>query len=215
MVKDDCYYEAKTKFDVYPSAVANNWVASCRNKKGLVRKTKAGLSLKRWNKEKWTDQKGRRCGSGKGETVKCRPSKKVSKKTPVTWKEMSNREKRKAVSEKKKVGMGKKASPIRRKTSPKGSLEEFKRRKENKLLYKPFPSSLKSKKYSVYVKSESGNKKLIHFGQKGYQHYHDKIGYYSSKNHEDKERRRRYRIRHKGEDKDKNKPGWWAWHKLW
>jgi len=30
-----------------------------------VRKTKAGLSLKRWFKEKWTDEKGNVCGSAK------------------------------------------------------------------------------------------------------------------------------------------------------
>ena len=30
-----------------------------------VRKTKAGANLKRWFKEKWTDQKGNPCGSNK------------------------------------------------------------------------------------------------------------------------------------------------------
>ena len=51
-----------------------------------VRKTAKGLALKRWFKEKWKDEKGNPCGSSKNKAVKkCRPSKKVSKKTPVTW----------------------------------------------------------------------------------------------------------------------------------
>lgn len=86
---------------------------------------------------------------------------------------------------------------------------------ENKELYKPFVSKVKNKKYSVYVKSESGGKKLIHFGDNRYQQYYDKIGHYSKLNHNDKERRKNYKLRHAGEDKDKNKAGWWAWHKLW
>jgi hypothetical protein len=52
-----------------------------------VRKTAKGAALKRWFKEKWTDEKGNVCGSSKNKkTKKCRPSKKVSSKTPVTWK---------------------------------------------------------------------------------------------------------------------------------
>ena len=39
--------------------------------------------------------------------------------------------------------------------------------KDSKPLYKPFKSKKAGKKYSVYVKSPSGNKKLIHFGAAG------------------------------------------------
>lgn len=81
-----------------------------------VRKTKEGAALKRWFKEKWTDEKGNVCGSTKNKkTKKCRPSKRVSAKTPKTWKEMSPSEKKKAVAEKKKVGMGKRTSSLKRK----------------------------------------------------------------------------------------------------
>jgi len=70
-----------------------------------VRKTKRGLSLKRWFSEKWTDQDGNPCGSPKGDKIKkCRPSKRVSKKTPKTWRQV---DKKKVVAEKKRVGMGK------------------------------------------------------------------------------------------------------------
>lgn len=86
--------------------------------KVAVRKTKKGLALKRWFKEKWTDEKGNACGSTKNKrTKKCRPSKRISRKTVKTWKEMSPAEKKKAVAEKKRVGMGRKTSQIRRKTT--------------------------------------------------------------------------------------------------
>lgn len=60
--------------------------------------------LKRWFAEKWTDQKGNECGSGKLKTVpKCRPSKRVTSQTPKTWKELSPSEKKKAVTDKNKA----------------------------------------------------------------------------------------------------------------
>jgi len=81
-----------------------------------VRKTKKGASLQRWFKEKWTDEKGNVCGSTKNKnTKKCRPSKRVSSKTVKTWSEMSPAEKKKAVAEKKRVGMGKRTSSLKRK----------------------------------------------------------------------------------------------------
>ena len=57
------------------------------------------MSLDRWFKEKWVDVKtGKKCGRGKNEKGRpypaCRPSKRVSSKTPKTTKEMSSREKR-------------------------------------------------------------------------------------------------------------------------
>tara|TARA_R100000541_G_scaffold58916_3_gene71062 strand:+ start:846 stop:1127 length:282 start_codon:yes stop_codon:yes gene_type:complete len=76
-----------------------------------VRKTKKGLSLKRWFKEQWKDEKGNVCGSEKNKSTKvCRPSKRVSKDSPKSWNEMSKNEKSKVVSAKKKVGMGRRRS---------------------------------------------------------------------------------------------------------
>lgn len=71
--------------------------------------------LDRWFKEKWTDSEGNACGSDQKDLKKCRPSKRVSPKTPITWSEMSERQKKKAVSEKKRVGMGKRTKAISRK----------------------------------------------------------------------------------------------------
>jgi hypothetical protein len=73
-----------------------------------VRKTKAGASLKRWFKEDWKDVRtGKPCGRSKGEkrgTPYCRPSKRVSSKTPKTSKEMTAAEKRSRISQKKRLG---------------------------------------------------------------------------------------------------------------
>ena len=58
------------------------------------------MSLKRWFDEKWVDVKtGKPCGRQKGEKRKgypaCRPSRRVSSKTPKTTGEMSSEERRK------------------------------------------------------------------------------------------------------------------------
>jgi len=73
-----------------------------------VRKTKKGLALKRWFKEKWIDVRtGKPCGRRKGEkrgTPYCRPSKRVSGKTPKTAGEMTAAEKKAKIAEKKRLG---------------------------------------------------------------------------------------------------------------
>jgi len=90
-----------------------------------VRKTKAGLDLKRWFKEDWKDvSTGKACGRKKGDgrgTPYCRPSKRISSKTPKTTKEMSSAEKAKKVKEKKALGQPsgkpKRVSAVKRKTT--------------------------------------------------------------------------------------------------
>ena len=73
-----------------------------------VRKTKKGAALKRWFKEDWVDVKtGKPCGRKKGEkrgTPYCRPSKRVSSKTPKTSSEMTKAEKSSTVAQKKRIG---------------------------------------------------------------------------------------------------------------
>ena len=73
-----------------------------------VRKTQAGLNLKRWFKENWKDvRSGKPCGRQKGEKrgkPYCRPSRRVSSKTPKTASEMTKAEKRSRISQKKKLG---------------------------------------------------------------------------------------------------------------
>ena len=73
-----------------------------------VRKTEKGASLRRWFKEDWKDVKtGEACGRKKGDgrgTPYCRPSKRVSSKTPKTSGEMSSAEKKSKIAEKKRLG---------------------------------------------------------------------------------------------------------------
>ena len=75
-------------------AVLTEWRKSVAKSKPNPR-AKGGLT--RWFKENWVDVKtGKPCGRQKGEKRKgypaCRPSKRVSSKTPKTTKELSNRE---------------------------------------------------------------------------------------------------------------------------
>lgn len=73
-----------------------------------VRKTKKGAALKRWFKEDWVDVRtGKACGRKKGEkrgTPYCRPSKRVSSKTPKTARELTSSEKRSRIAQKKRLG---------------------------------------------------------------------------------------------------------------
>jgi len=78
-------------------------------------------------------------------------------------------------------------------------------------------SNVKGKKYKAEV-----NGRVVHFGALGYKQYHDKIGMYSSDDHNDVKRRDRYRARHKkimiGSTpayKIKYTPAWFSWNYLW
>lgn len=180
--------------------------------------------LRQWDDEKWLDQYGRPCGSGKkGEIVKCRPSVRVNKDTPVTWKELSSKgEKNKVIRDKFKVGMGKRAPTIKKrsptkspkrspkktsKKSPKGSLKRSPKRSPKKM-----EGGVKVGKYYYKKSTRPGFKlmtvvdgKTIHFGKPGYEQYKDKTGIWASENHGDKERRKNYLTRAGGiRDKEGN-----------
>ena len=115
MKKDACYKKVKASYKVFPSARASQAIAKCRKESGQVTKSEKGASLKRWEREEWEDQRtGKPCGAG-GKNEYCRPTKRVSSKTPKTASEMSKSEKAKKIEEKKKVGMGKRVKPVKRK----------------------------------------------------------------------------------------------------
>ena len=60
------------------------------------------------------------------------------------------------------------------------------------------PSSLKYKKHDVYHK-DNLKKKVLSFGDKRYEQYQDKLGYYKELDHLDKKRRDAYYKRHNKE----------------
>jgi len=102
----------KAQYEVFPSARASQAIAKCRKSSGSVRKTEAGTSLKRWEKEKWQDTKtGKACGAG-GKNEYCRPTKRVSSKTPTTKSELSPSKLSAKKAEKSRVGMGKRVSKV-------------------------------------------------------------------------------------------------------
>jgi len=87
--------------------------------------------LRRWVKEKWTDQNGRPCGNDKTKGVKkCRPSKRVSSDTPKTWKSFDKKEKNALVAQKRRVGMGD------RTPKAEGAIDEKKKPKRDACYYK-------------------------------------------------------------------------------
>ena len=73
--------------------------------------------LKRWFAEEWVTSDGKPCGTPDRKLKKCRPKYRINEGTPVTWSEMSPSQKRKAISEKNQVGMGKRAGAIKKKMS--------------------------------------------------------------------------------------------------
>lgn len=74
------------------------------------------------------------------------------------------------------------------------------------------PSQKQTKKYDVYI----NDKYLLSFGDRRYQQYYDKFGYYSHLNHNDVKRRKQYRSRHRNDYIDNpNYAGYWSWHYLW
>ena len=110
MPKDSCYHSVKSRYAVFPSARASQAIAKCRKGKGNVRKTEKGTELKRWQAEKWQDTKsGKPCGAG-GSNEYCRPTKKVSSKTPKTKYELTPSKLAAKKAEKSRVGMGRRVS---------------------------------------------------------------------------------------------------------
>ena len=55
-------------------------------------------------------------------------------------------------------------------------------------LFRPEPSHLASKTYKVWI-LRNGKPKLIHFGSRMHKHYFDKLGTYSTQNHNDERKR--------------------------
>jgi len=112
MAKDACYKKVKASYAVFPSARASQAIAKCRKASGNVRKTEKGTSLKRWQAEKWQDTKtGKACGAG-GKNEYCRPTKRVSSKTPKTKSEISPSKLAAKKAEKSRVGMGRRVKKV-------------------------------------------------------------------------------------------------------
>ena len=74
------------------------------------------------------------------------------------------------------------------------------------------PSTRLNKKYDVF----KNNTYITSFGDKRYQHYKDKFGFYSHLDHLDPKRREAYKARHKNDNiDDPQYAGYWALKFLW
>ena len=83
------------------------------------------------------------------------------------------------------------------------------------ILYKPFKSKAKNKKYSIYVKSDNKKGyKIVHFGSSQHQQFFDKIGLYSHLNHNDPKRKKAYYARH-GKEAKKDTAKYFSHLYLW
>lgn len=95
--------EAKKRFTAWPSMYASAWLVKEYKRRGgtytTTRRNKQSEGLTRWFAEDWRDQKGRKCGRKKAKKAiegypVCRPTVRVNKNTPKTWKEMSPSERK-------------------------------------------------------------------------------------------------------------------------
>ena len=93
-------------------------------KKNASPKPTRKTGLKRWFAEEWVTASGKECGDPSEKVKKCRPKKRITDKTPVTWNEMTPAQRKRVDSEKKKVGMGRRASSIKRKKTKISSPDE-------------------------------------------------------------------------------------------
>ena len=74
----------------------------------------------------------------------------------------------------------------------------------------------KNKKYDAILFNKHNSKKaVIPFGQKDYQQFYDRLGYYKHLNHGDVNRRLNYRRRHAKDIMNKYSSGWFSYYYLW
>jgi len=119
---------AKRTYKKWPSAYASLGAAKKYKELGGKWKRTKTADLRRWLAEKWVREDGKPCGRqdadarvSKEKYPYCRPAKKVTEDTPVTWKELSESQADAKKREKAKVqksSRGKKPSkvtPIKRK----------------------------------------------------------------------------------------------------
>jgi len=166
------------------------------NNNSYIGKRTRKKGLRRWFDEKWVNQRGKIGYKYKSDIY--RPSKRITKKTPITYKELTKKQIKRVRKEKYKTGRVRrfKGGGKRYGISMKEQIVKFE---------KP---TRKGKKYTVIVKDLITHKtRVISFGAKGYQQYKDSthLGLYTKSNHGDKRRRRNYFSRHSGGIKNKRR----------
>lgn len=148
--------------------------------------------LARWFKEKWRNQRGKIGYKYKSDVY--RPTRRITSKTPVTFRELTKKQIRRARSEKRRTRRVKRFRGGRRKTKRYGIVM-----KERIVQFiKP---TVKGKKYTAIIENlETKKRHKISFGAIGYEQFKDStpLKLYANKNHGDPKRRRNYFNRHSG-----------------
>ena len=105
--------EAKQKFKTWPSAYASSWLVKEYKRRGGKYRSKSKRrsrksTLRRWHREKWVDvcywPKRVPCGRSKSKRKYpyCRPSKKITSKTPKTVQELTAKQRKSRCRRKRK-----------------------------------------------------------------------------------------------------------------
>jgi len=81
--------------------------------------------------------------------------------------------------------------------------------------YDIFVSNRTPKKYVAHMKEISGTRKKVYFGDRRYEQFYDKLGFYKNLNHLDPNRRRLYYDRHGVKNVVKYSPKWFSYKYLW
>jgi hypothetical protein len=140
-------------------------------------------TLNRWMSEKWRNQRGEVGYKKKGDVY--RPTKRISKDTPTTFNELSKKEIKDAMKEKR----------------DKGRVSKFDKDGLKEKIVRIERPSVKGKKYTAIVKNIStGKERKISYGAIGFSQFKDStpLKLYSSKDHGDEKRRQNYFSRHSG-----------------
>lgn len=159
--------------------------------------SKKGLG--RWFEEEWRNQNGEVGYHSKSDIY--RPTKRITKGTPVTHGELTKKEKRRARRTKRKKGY---VYRFRNNAKKKGYGGKSTRKRGG--TYKTerivnFKRGHGKSKYTVVVRNKKTKKRRsINFGHRDYQQFKDStpLGYYSYKNHGTKKRKDAYYSRHSG-----------------
>jgi hypothetical protein len=231
----------KKRVSVWPSAYASGQVVALYKKWGGKYKgsKQNSTNLSRWHKEDWrnvceqsTNGQYEKCGRIKSTQLNypyCRPRNRISSKTPKTIREIGSNKikemcKRKRNSVNRSNGKQTRIRLVSRRTSYGGGGGG-----RRLPLGTKFKRGTGRYKYTALIPLNNGKTKIVHFGHRDYQHYHDSVplsmggGIWSHKNHNDKIRRINYRKRHASiKNKsgtfaynDKLSPSWFSYYYLW
>jgi hypothetical protein len=170
--------------------------------------------LKRWFLEDWRNQDGKIGYHSKSDIY--RPTRRITKGTPVTHGELSKKERKRARRIKKTKGYVYRFRSLFKKKKTKSLFKKKKTKKRTKRVgdvppkverivkFKRGPG--KSKYAAIVRNNKTGKKRSIKFGHRDYQQFKDStpLGYYSYKNHGTKKRKNAYYSRHSGTKKKGN-----------